>query len=323
MPLLNDGGSPVESLDFGIGAYQAAEVGDERIGLVDPAHRYVLKAEPIGNGAMLLASVSIIDRTTNDQIQVADDATRPTPESGAVRVYVPGVSRYDTAISHWRTSVSILNSASIPRGVAVEYVYGPSLVAQSLYTLEAGKLLSFDDIAQIFPDVPEIAEGTGTAGLLKVTYAADAETSTAPLLVSARAYDDRSTTTGGTAGTALSSFSGGDSIGVGDAPIVIPGAETNDRFRTNVGIFALDDEVTGVLVTAVDKDGNVVGSAGGALNNPGQAGPWLQFPIASIPGLPAEPVSLRVEVTSGGRIGAYAINIDQKSADTTFIKGTR
>ncbi len=214
--LLNDG-APVESLDFPIGAYQAAEVSDERIGLVDPAHRYVLKAEPVGNGAMLLATVSIIDRTTNDQIQVADDATRPSPESGAVRVYVPGVSRYDTAISHWRTSVSILNSASVSRGVLVEYVYGPSLVAQSLYTIEAGKLISFDDIAQIFPTVPEIADATGTAGLLKVSYAADAETSTAPLLVSARAYDDRTATSGGTAGTALSSFSGGDAIAVGDS----------------------------------------------------------------------------------------------------------
>jgi PKD repeat protein len=324
VPLLDGGGLPVASLDFGIGAYQAAELGDDRLGLTDPAHRYVLQAEPLTTGAMLVASASIIDRTTNDQVQVADDATRPGVEEGAVRVFVPAVSRLDTAISHWRTSVSILNSAGIARGVLVEYLYGPALVAQSLYTVEAGKLLSFDDISEIFPNVPEIAVETGTAGLLKISYAADAETPTRPVLVSARSYDDRSTTTGGTAGTALSSYSGADATAAGEAPIVIPGAETNDRFRTNVGIFALDDETTTILVTAVDKDGNVVGTAPpSALNIPGQTGPWLQFPIALIPGLPAEPVSLRVEVTGGGRIGAYAINIDQKSADTTFIKGTR
>jgi PKD repeat protein len=317
-------GNPVSSFDIAVGAYQAAELFDEGLGLNDPAHRYVLKAEPLTSGAMLVASASVIDRTTNDHVRVADDATRPSEEGGAVRVFVPAVSRRDTAISHWRTSVSILNAGSIQRGVLVEYVYGPALVAQSIYTMEAGKLISFDDIAEIFPNVPEIAAGTGTAGLLKVSYAADAETAIAPLLVSARAYDDRSATTGGTAGTALSSYSSVDAIGFGDAPIVIPGAETNDRFRTNVGVFALDDEVTVVKVTAVDKDGLVVGVADGiALNNPGETGPWGQFSISQIPNLPDEPVSLRVEVAFGGRIGAYAINIDQKSADTTFIKGTR
>jgi PKD repeat protein len=318
------GGNPVSSFDIGVGAYQAAELSDEGLGLNDPAHRYVLKAEPLTSGAMLLASASIIDRTTNDQVRLADDATRPSEEGGAVRVFVPAVSRYDTAISHWRTSVSILNSASIQRGVLVEYIYGPALVAQRIYTMEAGKLLSFDDIAEIFPLVPEIAAQAGTAGLLKISYAADAETPTQALLVSARAYDDRSATTGGTAGTALSSYSSGDAIGFGDVPIVIPGAETNDRFRTNAGVFALDDEVTVVKVTAVDKDGLVVGVMDGiALNNPGSSGPWVQFPISLIQNLPVEPVSLRVEVAFGGRVGAYAINIDQKSSDTTFIKGTR
>jgi hypothetical protein len=321
---IKDGtGNLVASLDFGIGAYQSAELSDEGLGLNDPAHRYVLKAEPVTTGAMLVASAVLIDRATNDQVLIADDASRPADEGGSVKVFVPAVGHLDTLTAHWRTSVSILNSATATRGVLVEYIYGPSSTAQSFYAMEGGKLLSFDDISEIFPNVPEIAAEAGTAGLLRITYPADAETTTAPVLVSARAYDDRSTTTGGTAGTTLVSYSGGDAVAYGEEALVIPGAESNDRFRTNVGIFALDDEETNVDVTAVDKDGNVVGALQGfALNQAGLNGPWRQFPVSLIPNIPAEPVSLRVVVTRGGRVGAYAINIDQKSSDTTFIKAT-
>ena len=183
-------------------------------------------------------------------------------------------------------------------------------------------MVTFNDIAELFPNVPDIAAAAGTAGLLRVSYPPDSQTATNPVLVSARAYDDRSTTTGGTAGTALSSFAAADAITVGDAPIVIPGAELDDLFRTNVGFFALDDESTVVKVTAVDKDGNVVGEVPAIPLN-GASGPWAQLPVSLIPNIPSEPFSLWVEVLSGGRIGTYAINIDQKSSDTTFIKGTR
>ncbi|MGE5276270.1 MAG: hypothetical protein ACM3SU_04690, partial [Acidobacteriota bacterium] len=319
---LKDGaGNPASSLDFAVGAYQSAEIGGDALGLNDPAHRYVINAVPVTTGAMLLASAAIIDRVTNDQVQVADDARRPTADGNNVVAWVPAISRFDGASAHWRTSVAILNSASSPRGVLVEYIYGPDKLAQSFIAMDPGQLLSFDDVSELFPTVAEVTD-TGTSGLLRVTYPADAETPTNPVYVSARSYDDRSTTTGGTAGTALSTYVAGDSIAPGDAPIVLPGAEQDDLFRTNIGVFALDDGPAGALVWAVDKDGNAIGSPIGIALNQGGGSAWSQFPISVIPNLPAEPFSVRVQSLQG-RIGAYAFNIDQKSLDTTFIKGTR
>jgi hypothetical protein len=330
--LLDDGGNPiVDGLGqplpryFGVGAYRAAEVSDERLLLVDPTKRYVFQAEPVTTGAMLIASASVLDRTTNDQVQIADSDTRPAPEAGIVAAWIPGVSRLDST-GHWRTSISILNSGDAARAVLVEYAYGPTQLAQKTFDMASGQLLSFDDISELYPDVPEIATATSTSGLLRVTYTADADAAVHPVYVSARSYDDRSLTSGGTAGTALASFAAGDAIGFGDAPMVIPGIEQSERFRTNVGMFALDPVLTIVKVSAVDKDGNVIGAVEGVpLNNNdplAPSGPWSQFPITAISGLPTEAFSLRVEVKQGGRVGAYAINIDQKSLDTTFIKGT-
>ena len=189
--------------------------------------------------------------------------------------------------------------------------------------MNPGQMLSYDDLTDVFPDVADIAQ-TGNSGLIRVTYPADADTATNPVYVSSRAYDDRSQTTGGTAGSALSTYAAVDAIASGDSSLVIPGAEQDDAFRTNVGLFALDDTLTIANVTAVDDGGNVVGGPFGvALNQDGVSGPWSQFPIsAAFSSLPAGVFSLRVDVVQGGRAGAYIINIDQKSLDTTFVKGT-
>ena len=322
--LKDGGGNPQPSLSFAVRAYQAAELDGDALGLNDPTHRYVLKAEPVTTGSMLLASVSLIDRVTNDSVQLADDATHPSAEGGSVVAFVPGVSRFDTTSAHWRTSVGILNSASAARGVLVEYLYGAGKVAQFFQAMDPGQLLFFNDISELYPGVPEIATETGTSGMLRVTYPADAETTTNPVYVNARSYDDRSQTTGGTAGTALPSYAAADAIAYGDDALVIPGAEQSDRFRTNVGLFAVDGSLTIANVWAVDKDGSAIGSPITiALNQDGISGPWSQFPLSVIPDLPADPVSLRVQVVQGGRVAAYAINVDQKSSDTTFVKGAR
>lgn len=319
--LKDDAGNPASSLDFAVGAYQSAELGGDRLGLDDPAHRYVVKAVPVTTGAMLLASASIIDRVTNDQVQVADDALRPSAEGGNAVCWVPAISRFDGATAHWRTSVAILNSGSATRGVLVEYLYGPDKIAQNFFAMDSGKLLSFDDVSELFPNVAEVT-GSGTSGLLRVTYPADGETPTNPVYVSARSFDDRSATTGGTSGTALSTYAAGDAVAADGTVLVIPGAEQDDRFRTNVGVFTLDDGPAGALVWAVDKDGNAIGSPIGIALNQSGSGPWSQFPISAIPNLPAEPFSVRVQ-SLGGRVSAYAFNIDQKSLDTTFIKATQ
>ena len=230
VPILDGTGAPVAFREFGIGPYQQFEGSAEELGLTDPTKRYVLKAEPISTGSTLIASAAVIDRKTTDQVQITDDMPRPTPEEGNVVYHLPGVSRIDTGVAHWRTSVSLLNSGSSSRGVLLSYLYtvggttGTNRLAEAFYTMEPGKLLSVDDIAELFPDVPDLTAPAGTAGVLQISHPADADSSTLPVYVSARNFDDRRLALGGTAGTQIVVYSSGQAVAPGAKTIVIAGA---------------------------------------------------------------------------------------------------
>jgi hypothetical protein len=43
--------------------------------------------------------------------------------------------------------------------------------------------------------------------------------------------------------------------------------------------------------------------------------------MLAIPGIVGEPMTIRVEVLSGSRIGAYVVTVDQISTDTVFVQG--
>ncbi|HTO88848.1 MAG TPA: PKD domain-containing protein [Thermoanaerobaculia bacterium] len=311
-------------LKCGIGPYQGLDLKDETLGLTDPTKAYVLRAQPETTGATLIASAAVIDRTTNDQFQVSDDAPPPSVEGNNVVYYVPGVSRIDTGSAHWRTRVALLNSGSAERGVLIEYLYsvggmGPGKVVQNFVVLGPGEMVFAEDIANAFPGASDMTADAGTAGLLRISHPVDSDSETNPVLVAARNYDDRSASGGGTAGTAIAVFAVPDAVGPGGGSLWIPGAVQNDAFRTNVGFFALDDVVTRVKVTAIDKSGNEVGYRDDiALNIDGAH--FAQIGLTAIPNVPTDPVTLRIEVAEGGRVGAYATNVDLTSLDTAQIK---
>src|SRR5439155_26172964 len=84
-----------------------------------------------------------------------------------------------------------------------------------------------------------------TLGLLRITYRAASDSSTAPLLIGGRIYDDRGTS--GTAGMQLFVYSNGESVAPG-SPLVLPGAQQNLRFATKIGFVAMGDLLTRVRV---------------------------------------------------------------------------
>jgi hypothetical protein len=43
--------------------------------------------------------------------------------------------------------------------------------------------------------------------------------------------------------------------------------------------------------------------------------------MTALPVIDGNPMTMRVEVLSGSRLGAYIVTVDQISADTVFIKG--
>jgi hypothetical protein len=157
-----------------------------------------------------------------------------------------------------------------------------------------------------------------TLGVLRISYRAASDSATAPLLIGGRIYDDRGSA--GTAGMQLFAYSNGESVEPG-SPLVLPGAQQNLRFRTNIGFFAMGDLPTAVRVTAVKQDGTTAGTFDFTLNDPGRSGHYVQMSMAQIPGIVGAPMTVRVEVLSGSRIGAYVVTVDQISSDTVFVQG--
>jgi len=115
-------------------------------------------------------------------------------------------------------------------------------------------------------------------------------------------------------------YSNGESVEPG-SPLVLPGAQQNLRFRTNIGFFAMGDLPTAVRVTAVKQDGTAAGSFDFTLNDGSRSGHYAQLPMSAIPGIVGASMTIRVEVLSGSRIGAYVVTVDQISSDTVFVQG--
>ncbi len=246
--LLDETGASVATRQFPIGAFQQVLLQSGDLGLTDPAKRYVLKASPVSSsGGGLIAAASALDRRNNDLVQVSDDTPRITAAADAlVDYFIPGVGRIgrdDVADGpHWKTDLTLYSSSSVPRDLTFEYRYTDGLgVEQRVLapvTVGAGKSVILDDVvgsilARYAPSGVDL-NTESTLGLLRISYRAATDSSTAPLLIGGRIYDDRGAS--GTAGMQLFVYSNGESVSPG-SPLVLPGAQQNLRFRTNIGFF--------------------------------------------------------------------------------------
>jgi hypothetical protein len=167
-----------------------------------------------------------------------------------------------------------------------------------------------------------------TFGVITLAYREFAPSENAPFSIVARNYDDQPS---GTAGTQLSVFSRRDGVSLGEAPLVLSGAEEDSgadpRLRSVIGAFAMDDVQTRVRVTLVRKDGTVVGDTSHdfVLNQPGGLGHLGQIFMSNTDVLPDivrdEPMSIRAEVLEGGRAGVYLVTVDTHTRDTSFSPG--
>ena len=339
-------GTPSSYVDFPIGPYQAVDWSNDSLGLNDPAKRYVLKARraPDSTTGRLIAAAASRDRFTRDQVLITSDAPPELRENCSsstlqqcVNYIVPGASRFQSPSgAHWRTGLSIYNPSQTSRGIGLEYRYQDTSLAnaEKLVTgfaiVGPGKLAYWDDVvAQVFcaADATLADPENGTAGVLKVQHFADGETTTSPLIISARNYDDQPA---GTVGSQLSVYTQPLSLGPTDPAQLLAGLQVDmtdgsnpkPRFETIVSVFAYDDLQTVVRLTSLKNDGTVLGSHDLALNQPGASG-HFQPRNLSLPAFNAvinEPVTVKVEVLSGGRIGAYALVRDITTRDPTYVQ---
>jgi len=322
----SEDGVQVAARDFAVPAYSQAGVNDsDIIGTLDPTKRYILKATSTTGG--LQAYASSLDRRNNDLVQVSDDTPRfNVPPDTPVSYYMPGVGRIEDEASnaHWRTDLRVYNPSTLPRTVFLEYHYTPTgAPAEAIVTkplsIGAKQGISIDDVVGNFLDDATDADlKAGTVlGMLKVTYNAPPDVATAPLIIGGRIYADLST---GTAGMQLSVFTDSQSVAPGNSRLIMPGAQTNLRFRTNIGLFALGTLPTTVRIHAIKQDGTETSSYDFTLNDGGH-GAFAQIPMTALPTIDGNPMTIRVEALNGSRIGAYIVTVDQISADTVFIQG--
>ncbi len=319
--ILDGSGSLVASRKVSnLAPYQQVYLRDSDLGLADGKH-YVLKAT--STQGTLLAFGTALDRQTNDLVQITDDSQAAPAENGIVSYWVAGVSRYDSTYgAHWRTSLQIFNRGSKPRNLYFQYFESPDggitehVVHLDKYPILAGQLLGADDVVSALGTDPG-----NTAGILRIYYPKDDESASHPLIISSRNYDDQPT---GTAGSQLDVYT---SLQTGDGShnLYLTGVEDSDRYRSVIGVFAMDSSASAAPITgrivAVGPDGSVVGSAAFGL---GGSGPRYGQISLTDPNMnfqnPGTPVSIRIDQLSGGRIGAYAFTVDKVTNASVFIQ---
>ena len=244
--------------------------------------------------------------------------------------FIPGVGRIgrdDVADGpHWKTDLTLYSNSSVSRDLTFEYRFtdrnGAEQRVLAPVTIGPGRSVILDDVvgsvlARYAPSGVDLKQDS-TLGLLRISYRAASDSTAAPLLIGGRIYDDRGTA--GTAGMQLFVYSNGESVAPG-SPLVLPGAQQNLRFRTNIGFFSMGDLLTRVRVTAVKQDGSATGTFDFVLNDSTRSGHYVQLPMSAIPGIVGEPMTIRVEVLEGSRVGAYVVTVDQISSDTVFVQG--
>lgn len=322
-------GDLVASRDFGVPPYSQAGVNDTDLFTPDASKRYVLKVS--NSTGALQAFASILDRRNNDLVQVADDTPRVAVNPGdTVNLYMAGVGRIEEASTnaHWRTDLRFFNTSAQARDLTFEFHYMPvgatveKVVLNTLHMFP-NQGTSIDDFVGTFLNpMSDVDLTTGTVlGVLHISSLAPADIATAPLIVGGRIYADLST---GTAGMQLSTYSDAQTVTMNHGSLVMPGAQTNLRYRSNVGVFATSSAPTTVRITAYKQDGNEASHFDYVLNSPGVSGAFAQVPLttpAPFAALVGDPMTIKVQSLDGGGIGAYVVVLDNISKDTVFILG--
>jgi hypothetical protein len=286
---------------------------------------------PSSTGGTLIASGTALDRKTSDLVQITDDTPSTQAESGVISYYVAGASHLDTQRAQWRTDLRIFNKSSNARTLGFEYYFthgsgGPEKKAQVVgISIPGNGLLTYDDIVDSLLKKDTTVDLSGdTAGMLRIFHFEDADSATKPLVISSRNYDDPTDGTG-TAGTSLAVYSAAHTSKPGAAPLLVAGAEDSERFYSVLGLFAIDPGITTGKISAIGPDGKEVGTFDFGLNqnDAGGAGHFGQIFLRALSGWtnPGVPVTVKITVTSGGRVGAYAVTVDLKTNDLTFIQG--
>jgi hypothetical protein len=258
------------------------------------------------------AFATVVDNLTGDSVLFQSSF------KGDNRVWVVGAANTEGVNdSQWRTDVWLYNPTESWLEGAVEFVGRND--ASDVYGFEWPDLKPHRvrEYLDVVGDELGLEE---TSGYLVLT---GKDGGPAPQ-VAARTYN--LDLAGGTYGLNLRSFTEDDLLYPGDTGYIVGvsnSADQNLGFRTNLGLLNTDRERwTGVRLTLLDVSGVAAGAPKELLIAPGVL---RQFDLAKYFGVEGVTgsASLRIEVTEGGGVAAYATEIDNRTQDAIFIPAQR
>lgn len=260
-----------------------------------------IEVQATGGDGKVTAYASVIDDRTTDPLLVSGV---PIGGVGASRFVIPGVASLDTGAA-WRSDVRIFNSGLTPQTTTLTLfpTGNPSASTSTSVTVQPGEVKALDDI------VHSTFNLTNAGGALHVTTAVSA-----PLVVTARTYDD---TSNGTLGQFIQAVTPADAVGNGDRSLQLLQMEDSPRYRTNLGLAEVTGKSVTAEITVILPDSKVAPK----VQIPLAAFEFRQFPIISSLGLGNTynaRISVRV-IDGQGKITAYGSVIDQVTQDPTFV----
>jgi len=271
---------------------------------------FSVRADVTGVEAQAFATV--VDNTTGDSVAFLSSF------SGENRLWLVGVASLEGVNnSQWRTDMWLYNPTGDWLAGEIEFVVGDS--PSDVYGFE-WPTLGEHRIKQYLDIVGEEINLTETRGYIVLT---GADGGPAPQ-VAARTYN--LDLAGGTYGLNLRAFGEDDLLLPGDVGYVVGISNSADQsvgFRTNLGLLNTDrDGWTGVRLTLFDVSGAQVGEPVEMNIAPGvlrQFDIAKKFGVGDVTGV----ASLRIEVTFGGGVAAYATEIDNRTQDSIYIPAQR
>jgi uncharacterized repeat protein (TIGR01451 family) len=224
---------------------------------------------------------------------------------GSSRFVVPGVADLNTGAASWRSDVRVFNSGAAPASATATF-YPSGDAAHSIskvVQVNPGEVKALDNVLQSLFGTKDVG------GTLHVTTNV-----TAPLVVTARTYDD---TGKGTLGQFIPAVTPDDAVGSNDRALNILQAEESVRYRTNIGLAEVTGKPVTAEITVVLPDSKVTPT----VQIPLGAFESRQIPVLSSLGLGAvynTRITVRV-IDGDGKVTAYGSVIDKATLDPTYI----
>jgi uncharacterized repeat protein (TIGR01451 family) len=254
-----------------------------------------------GGTGRVTAYASVVDSVSNDPFLV------PPVTLGSVgvsRYVLLGIADLNTGNASWRSDVRVYNSSSSAQTVTLTFYPNgnPSANVSKDASINGGEVKAFDNVLQSLFGL------TNVGGTLHVTT-----TSTAPLVVTARTYDQ---TNNGTLGQFITSVTPNDAVGNGDRSLQILQVEDSSRYRANIGVAEITGKAVTVDVSLILPDSRVTPHI------PITLAPFesRQIAISSFGLSPIYNTRVTIKVIDGaGKATGYASIVDQSTQAPTYI----